>query len=105
MLKQIQNLEEQWREHDNLLNQVQVLERKMYNAQDLLERKKLILEETRRQVVKKVVKPGIQYLAQFYDEEHLENKKLEMKIIKLNRDLEIYQSEHDQFLRELNENQ
>ena len=103
MLKQIKNLEEQWREHDSLLNKVQILEKRMYNAQDLLERKKMILEETRRQVVRKVTKPGIQYLTQFYEEEHIENKKLEMKIIKVNRDLEIYQSEHDQFLRELNE--
>ena len=103
MLQQIHNLEEEWREHDKLSSYCQNLEKKMYNVQDLLQRKKMILEETRRQVVKKTEKPGIQHLIQFFEEERLENKKLEMKIIKINRDLEIYQSEQAQFLRELNE--
>ncbi|OHS94933.1 hypothetical protein TRFO_38908 [Tritrichomonas foetus] len=101
VLKLSKELEKSWKEFEELEDKSKDLESKLYRAQDLLERKKNILSEIRRQVVKKPEKHGIEYLNRFYEEVKEENHKLEMKMRSITRDLEIYQSEHGQFLLEL----
>lgn len=104
VIQHTKNLEQQWKEHEMLANRSTVLQQKLYKVQDFLERKKLILEEMRRQVVIKQEKPGMPYLLEFYNEQNAENRRLEAKLKKVTRNLEIYQAENAQYLGELNEN-
>ena len=96
-------LEVQWKEHDVLEHSTNEKENKLYGLQDLLERRKNVSKEITSIARKIDVKSGMKHLECLYEIAFKENRKLDKINRKLNRDLEIYESENKQYLRELQE--
>ena len=93
----------QWEEYARLTNRSNELEKKLYKAQELAQRKKFILNEIRRQVVKKQSKPGYDYLCNFYDEMVKENHILGLKKMAASAEEVLYQSDHESLIIKLDE--
>lgn len=102
------SLEKHWKEHQVLEDSTNKQETHLHNLQDLLERKKTSIEEIHNMI--KLIEykgtrlsSGMKSLDFLYDHALKENRKFDAHNRKLSRELEIYEAEHRQFARELDE--
>lgn len=102
------SLENHWKEHQTLEDSTNKQEIRLHNLQDLLERKKESIEEVNNMI--KLIEykgrkmpSGMKSLDLLFETALKENRKFDAYNRKLSRDLEIYENEHRQFARELDE--
>lgn len=102
------SLEKHWKEHQILEDSTNKQEIHLHNLQDLLERKKESIEEVSHMIhflesQGKKISTGLKGLDLLYETALTENRKFDAYNRKLTRELEIYEAEHRQFTRELDE--